>query len=100
MNYYKNYDNNSYDWSNNFDNDYNSEKHNSKKHMCCVRRVQETICCYPSYYDEKDNDKNNNCFEKDDKHCYHEKEDKKQDNWCRNQNRNFGCCGFFRNFRC
>lgn len=64
--YSRDFDNkNSFDSKNDFD-------HNSK-HSCCVRKVEETFCCFPSYYnEEKKEDKKQDKKEekKECKHCW------------------------------
>jgi len=60
--YYNDY----YDDSNNHFNNYNHNNYN--ENSCCVRRVEETFCCFPSYYNEdrkydKNEDLKDKCFE-------------------------------------
>ena len=41
--------------------DYENSNYNERK-TCCIRKIEETYCCFPSYYNED----NKNC-KKDDK---------------------------------
>ena len=96
-------------------NDYNYDKK-----QCCVKRVEETFCCYPSYYnEEKKEDKREkeneywegtfraypkkDCYKKQDNdNRYEDKCDKKEEKHeCqRNNNRCcWGLCNLFRNCR-
>ena len=68
-------------------NDYDNKYDHNKKH-CCVRKIEETICCYPSYYNEENKEK-----KKD--YCY-KNENKEENRCCRCSNRCFGFCGLFR----
>ena len=67
-NYQFNYDNNC-SANNNYDNCYNSNYYKNiyNKHSCCMRRVEETYVCFPSYYNEEKEEVNNNkkeiCYE-------------------------------------
>ena len=63
------------------------------KELCCLKKVEETFCCFPSYYDEeetKDERKEDKCLEGTFKICpkqYHT--DKKDyDEGCKNRNNN------------
>lgn len=86
---YDNYSgNNYYDYNTN-DNYY----HN--KPSCCVRKVEETYCCFPSYYNEdkkEDNKSQIKCcegtFKICPKHCYDEKPN---DNKCIKHNETNYC---------
>ncbi len=118
------YDN--YSKDNNYDNDYNKNNYDHNKKSCCVRRVEETFCCYPSYYNEenkedkwedKKEEKRDQCFEGtfkicpkhydyndkedhkdyDDKKDCREKENKKEEHKCGCRCHNrCGFCGLFR----
>ena len=115
----KNYYNNEY-------NNYENEKNNgTKKDSCCIKRVEETFYCFPSYYNEEKEDKevkkekcfegtfkicpNHNCddkqFNKDaynnDKNNHGEENEikKEEQKGCKNQNRCCCFCGFNRFFR-
>ena len=118
MCYNKNFDN-CYNFdSRNNNNDEKNEKHDCKKGFCTVKVIQE--CCYPSYwdYEDKKDDKHNDCNKNEDKNeycCKHEdkkeerccckKEDKWQDNnSCHQDNRQNckqrnSCCRFCSCFR-
>ena len=95
--------------SNYYDNEY--DKNGRNRHSCCVRRIEETLCCHPSYYnEEKKEDKKEKCFEGTFKICpkeehkdcnekndYYEEKDNKQTDHkcgCRCHNR-CGFCGLF-----
>lgn len=122
MNYYTNsrndylinnrYNNEYYDnYSKNYDNDYCEKNYNNgydqSKRSCCLKRVEETYICFPSYYNEENKDnKKEKCFEGTFKICpkYYndendckDKEDKKDDHkcGCRCHNR-CGFCGIFK----
>lgn len=102
------------DYYNDYTNNYNQNQYNKKP--CCVKRVEETFCCYPSYYNEdkeekKENCRNeHNCWEGYFKICPHKQKDwnnnncdkndyRKQDNnHCKKHNRCCGFCGLFRNW--
>jgi len=65
MNYYADsrngYSINSRDnYSNNLYYDYdNDDQNNYRKHQgrsCCMRKVEESFCCFPSYYNEERNE--------------------------------------------
>ena len=68
--YYNNYKN-CYSMNNNFDCDnyqcnYDNNNHNDNcyknnldKRSCCMRRVEETFMCFPSYYNEEKEEVNN-----------------------------------------
>lgn len=112
MNYYQD-SNNGYLMNNQYDDRYNNEyyyddysKGNSKsgcnndfkhcncqnlKSHCCVKKVEETYLCFPSYYNEEKEDKKEE--KKEEKHypcyqgtfklyppcCFNRKDDKKDD---------------------
>ena len=109
-----------------YDKDFNRNNYGqNEKHSCCVRRVEETFCCYPSYYNEekkedkwedKKEEKKERCFEgtfkicpkyydcndKDEKNNDHKNDCDERDNQkddhkygCRCHNR-CGFCGLFR----
>lgn len=53
-------------YNNEFSNYSNEKDNNFKKDSCCVKRVEETFCCIPSYYNEEKEDKvdtKEKCFE-------------------------------------
>ncbi len=104
------------DYRNNVRYDYDNEKngYGNEKRSCCVRRVEETYLCFPSYYNEdkceKKEDNKENCFEGTFKICpkhydngkdysyKHDDRDNKKENHkcgCRCHNR-CGFCGLFR----
>ena len=116
MNYYTDFRNGCYmnnkdeccnDYSKNNDTHYNFDNVNNynRKRGCCVRKVEETICCYPSYYNEEKEDKKDEhfypCYEgiftlcPRKSYCYN-KEDNKQDSCYKDdkkyENRNNKCC--------
>ena len=93
------------------------------KRSCCLRKVEETFCCYPSYYneykkeDKKEEKKECNCWEgsfricpknenynhkhdccNSNKHDCEEKYNHKDEHnsGCRCHNRCCGFCGLFR----
>lgn len=86
-----------------------------KKHSCCVRSVEETFCCFPSYYkDEEEEDKKDKCFEGTFKICpkqydriekniccnnkeFNGNNCKKQHNCNHHSQYNCGLCCLFRN---
>lgn len=94
MYYYNNY-NNDYGWSNDYDNQDFQSNHNKQKQMCCVKKVYETVCCYPSYYGDNDYDHNDNCRHEEKKNCC------KKEERCNNSQRQRNCCfcNLFRNWR-
>ena len=54
------------DYYNEYGNYSNEKDNNFKKDTCCVKRVQETFCCFPSYYNEEKEEKaykKEECFE-------------------------------------
>ena len=88
-------------------NDYNKNDNYDRKN-CCVKRVEETFFCIPSYYNEdrKEDKKQDECWEGTFKICpknhnqHHNcenRDDTKQDYY---PNRNRCClCNLFRNCR-
>ena len=102
------------DYSNNYTNEYFSNKNdNEKKCPYCLRKIEETFCCFPSYYNEDKKE-----YKVDEKHypiyegtvklypkldCFDKKDDRcdRNDNInehkceCRCHNR-CGLCGLFR----
>lgn len=110
MFYNQNFDN-SYDFDSRKNNFEKEEKHECKKGYCTVKVIQE--CCYPSYFDyeDKKDDKHNECNKHEDKKDFKEeicdckKENKeeydcgcrKEDKWedktsCQNNYNNRCCC--------
>lgn len=102
------------DCNQNNDYDYNT------KRPCCVKRVEETFCCYPSYYNEEKKEEKKEkqqeywegtfkiypkkeCDKRQDNDYKHENRcERKEDNHecCRNHNRCcLGLCNLFRNCR-
>ena len=100
---------NDFYYKDDYKNDYNQNQYNKKP--CCVKRVEETICCYPSYYNEEkkeekkeDCKKDYNCWEgyfklcgsyKDNQNDYYNQNNKschenKNEHQCKRHN----CCGF------
>ena len=86
MFYNQNFDN-SYDFNSRNNNREKDEKRDCKKGYCTVKVIQE--CCYPSYwdYEDKKDDKRDDCNKyednKDDKKeekCYCKHEEKKEEN--------------------
>ena len=125
MNYYQdsnfgccinknNYDNFN-DYSRKNYNNSNEYANNDWNHQYCVKKIEETFCCYPSYYNEdKKEDNKEKCFEgtfkicpkrynhydcgkfeKND--CYNKNDE--QNCGCKNNNRCCGFCGFNKLFR-
>ncbi len=43
-------------------NKFNNSHRHDKKRNCCMKRVEETFCCYPSYYNEEKEDKKEEHF--------------------------------------
>ena len=52
---------NNYEYNKNYYNNDNYEQYNKKN--CCVKRVEETFCCFPSYYNEEKTEKKQECWE-------------------------------------
>ncbi len=77
----------------------NSYSHYDNNQNCCMKKTEETFCCYPSYYNEdKQEDNKDFCYEGYFKICpiYQDKYD--NHNKCEQKNNHHkksGCCRRF-----
>ena len=110
MNYYQDSRNDYYATNNQNNYDYNKNDYgHDENRTCCVRRVEETYLCFPSYYneekDDKKEEKKERCFEGTFRICpkCENQEKKNNDDHSKNEQR-FDCrchqrCGFCGLFR-
>ena len=107
--------NNDYNSNEDYNNYYNNTPCRNSYHSkpnCCIKRVEETYLCFPSYYNEDKSDKKEdnkeNCFEgtfricpkfnkKDDCNKCHNPENNEDEHKCaRHCHKRCGFCGLFR----
>ena len=105
--FYQDFSNN--DYRDYYDHNSQNEYNNFNQKSCCVRRFEESVCCYPSYYNEdKQEEKQEKCYEgtfkicpKHNKEKCFNKEDKNDEQKCSHNHHNRCCCfcGLNRLFR-